>query len=420
MSCDLLKEFGDPQESPRRYVPGQSEASGQGNNEDDFGDFEGPESPKTNVGSDGTVSIQDVLIIKQPQHAFIQEHQTPSNDDNEWGDFNGTEILFDAERLKADESSRWHQSNSHQPQNNEPLAEKPMKVSLLPIDSREAITRKIKPVQVKPTELYDFVQAENWEPVVAGQDLMLPTTTTTLGTSSTIPKVEVKHNSTVHMRDMGPPPSNIPPPSVLLSLVSNLLQSLPDDVRNIVTQNRASSDPHEALDQPRVDQIKAALSTTRVAARIIAGRKLRWKRDNLLSQSMKIGPAGKSGGMKLTGVDKTESRREDQETAEALAAWRKQAGPLRSTISMVNVHLPGSGSVVPEISENMPIRVVKPSEGAVIAPKCCFLCGIKRDERVTKVDVNVEDSFGEYWTEHWGHVECVAFWDNHKHSLPHR
>lgn len=439
MSGDLLKEFGDTHENPWSHVPSQVTASGQGNDEDDFGDFEGPESPKTNLGtqvelglpdfsksrhylsgSENTVSRQDVETSKQPQSASIEETQTPSNDDNEWGDFSGTEVLFDADRLKADESSHWHQGNLHQPQTNKLLAEQPMKVSLLPIESRQAMTPKVKPTQVKPTNLYDFDQAENWEPVVVVQNPMFPKSTTTLEASSTIPKVGVKPGSMARSRDMGPPPSNIPPPSVLLSLSSNLLQALPNDVKNIVTQNRASSDPHEALDRSRVDQMKVALSTTRVAARIIAGRKLRWKRDNLLSQSMKIGPAAKSGGMKLAGVDKLESRREDRETAEALGVWEKQVGPLRSTTSMANVHLPGNDFAIPEISENMPIRVVKPSEGAVTAPKCCFLCGIKRDERVAKVDVNVEDSFGEYWTEHWGHVECVAFWDNHQHSLPHR
>lgn len=153
----------------------------------------------------------------------------------------------------------------------------------------------------------------------------------------------------------------------------------------------------------------------------MAGRKLRWKRDNILSQSMKIGTAsGKTSGMKLAGVDKAETRREDQEAAEALRAWKQQVGPLRSTISMISTHLPGSGFSLPDIAEAMPIRVVKPSEGAVTAPKCCFLCGIKRDERVAKVDVDVEDSFGEWWREYWGHIDCVAFWENHKTSLRQR
>ena len=437
MSFDLLNEFGNPQESPWSHVTGQSVASGENSDEEDFGDFESPESSKPNIGTqfgpisrlenqlflpsvEGTVSKQDAGASRQPQFASFQEAEKPSNDNNEWGEVNGTAILFDAERFKDDISSHTRQNNLHQPQSDESLTERPMKVSLLPIASREVITRRVKPVHVKPTELYDFDQAENWEPILVGQEPMLPGGTLTLGGSSTIPKSEANSVSMVETTDMGTPPSNVPPPSVLLSLIVNLLQSLLDDVRNNVTPYYTFSNLHEAFDQWRIDHLRAALSTVSVAARIVAGRKLRWKRDSLLSQSMKIGPAGKSTGMKLTGVDKAESRREDQEAAEALNVWRRHVGPVRSTVSKVNAHLPGTDLAIPEISEHMPIRVVKSSEGAVSAPKCCFLCGIKRDERVAKVDVNVEDSFGEYWTEHWGHVECVAFWNVHQHSLPHR
>jgi len=38
------------------------------------------------------------------------------------------------------------------------------------------------------------------------------------------------------------------------------------------------------------------------------------------------------------------------------------------------------------------------------------VCALKRNERVVKVDFEVEDVFGEWWTEHWGHKACVAFW----------
>ncbi|KAK4697330.1 hypothetical protein P7C71_g723, partial [Lecanoromycetidae sp. Uapishka_2] len=131
---------------------------------------------------------------------------------------------------------------------------------------------------------------------------------------------------------------------------------------------------------------------------------------------MRIGPAGgKIGGMKLAGLDKTESRREDAEAAEAVHAWKQQVGGLRSAVTTAKLQIN-----VPDITETIPIRVMRPSEGAVAASKCCFLCGIKRDERVAKVDVQVEDSFGEWWTEHWGHVDCCSFWADHKGSLNQR
>ena len=199
-------------------------------------------------------------------------------------------------------------------------------------------------------------------------------------------------------------------------MIGTILGSLATNIKQITS--------YQLLDQPStISQLRALLSTIGAAARVLAGRKLRWKRDNLLSQSMKIGPArsGKTGGMKLAGVDKAESRREDQEAAEVLQVWKQQAGPLRSTIAALNGQIPENERLkIPEIADSMLIQQGKPSEGMVTAPKCCFLCGIKRDERVAKVDFDVEDSFGEWWVEHWGHVDCVAFWENHKDFLRRR
>ncbi len=160
----------------------------------------------------------------------------------------------------------------------------------------------------------------------------------------------------------------------------------------------------------------------RAATRIIAGRKLRWKRDTHLSQSMKIGPAhsGKTGGMKLRGMDRTESLREDREVAEALSTWKKQLGDLRAAITMANAEIRGTVLSVPHISDNLHIRGAKIEEGAMTAPKCCFVCGLKREERLEKIDVDVEDSFGEWWTDHWGHLDCRIFWGRHKGSLEQR
>ena len=80
----------------------------------------------------------------------------------------------------------------------------------------------------------------------------------------------------------------------------------------------------------------------------------------------------------------------------------------------------GYGLSIPELAEKMPIRVVKFSEGGIIAAKSCFLCGLKRDERIDKVDMHIEDSFGEWWIDHWGHVDCVIFWDEQKDHLQQR
>lgn len=219
-----------------------------------------------------------------------------------------------------------------------------------------------------------------------------------------------------------PPPSNIPPPSILLLLAATLFQSLPAEIKQLVASMKPHASEVAGPEQSAIDEILLRLSYTRAIARVIAGRKQRWKRDTHLAQSMKIGPAeaGRSSGMKLTGIDRQESRREDQEAAEVVRIWKQHAGSLRASIASANAQYASKNLAFPEIETNMPVRIAKAGEGALTAPKCCFLCGLKRDERVQKIDIDIEDSFGEYWIEHWGHLDCKAFWEAHERSLQHR
>lgn len=217
-----------------------------------------------------------------------------------------------------------------------------------------------------------------------------------------------------------PPPTNIPPPSVLLAMFPQLFNlpqsSLFQAVANqpFALKNRILSDPST------IDFLRAYILLATVAARIIVGRKLRWKRDTLLSQSMKIGRAvahGK-GGMKLTGVDKAEATREEREAADLVRIWREQVGRLRSAVAAANssLHDQSAHLAVPEITETMTVKSV----GALTAPKACVLCGLKREERIAKIDFQVEDSFGEWWVEHWGHRACRNFWQEHENKLKQR
>jgi hypothetical protein len=217
------------------------------------------------------------------------------------------------------------------------------------------------------------------------------------------------------------PPTNIPPPSVLLALFPPLFD-LPQSTLFKVVANQTFSLKNRIISDPAtVDFLRAYLLIAVVAARLIAGRKLRWKRDTLLSQAMKIGPAAASGkgGMKLAGVDKAEATREDREAADVVRVWREQLGRLRSAIAVANSSIKDTSAhlVIPEINEAMH---VKTQEGSLTAPKPCIVCGLKREERISKVDVQVEDSFGEWWVEHWGHRACRNFWLEHESKLRHR
>ncbi len=155
-----------------------------------------------------------------------------------------------------------------------------------------------------------------------------------------------------------------------------------------------------------------------VAARIIAGRKIRWHRDKFLSQSMSISAAG-SKGMKLAGVDKTQTTREDREAADVVSNWKSQVGRLRSAVVSANSTKKSGGAQlkIPEISDTMQVQTAR---DVPTAPNACVICGLKRNERLSKVDHEVEDSFGEWWVEHWGHVACKRFWLQHENTLRQR
>ena len=179
------------------------------------------------------------------------------------------------------------------------------------------------------------------------------------------------------------------------------------------------------LGHPASHQIlKGYIGHLFVLARIIAGRKLRWKRDQHLSQSMRIGPAaaGGKGGMKLAGVDKSEVAKEDREVLDTLRLYKGQIGKLRSAVSAASA-MPSTAklSPVPDISDPMPVKILKPGEGGITAPHACALCGLKREERVARVDMEIEDSFGEWWVQGTNmHVACLEFWNQFSWKLKSR
>lgn len=215
-----------------------------------------------------------------------------------------------------------------------------------------------------------------------------------------------------------PPPINIPPPSVLLSAFPQLLGQAnetlykPISGQAFTVKNRILSDPKT------IEFLRGYLQLATVAARIIAGRKQRWHRDKFLAQGMSISAAG-SKGMKLAGIDKSQAAREDREAADVLDLWKEHVGRLRSSVAAANTSIkdPSSHIKIPELRQNMSIQTAK---GVMQAPKACVICGLKRDERLPRIDVDVEDSFGEWWVEHWGHTACKRFWLAHEGTLRQR
>lgn len=203
-------------------------------------------------------------------------------------------------------------------------------------------------------------------------------------------------------------PTNIPPPSILLELFPQLFERLRQDG----TEARRNLQQREILESVSL----SIINTLKTIARVIAGRTLRWKRDAILSQSMRIGPArsGKTGGMKLSTVNKNEDIKEQQEAVDVINMWRDRAALFNSVIQAAGKR------PVQVVLENTRVTTAMASQGAIKAPHACALCGLKRDERIPKIDENVEDSFGEWWTEHWGHTECRQFWEDNMGLLGQR
>ena len=433
MSSDLLNEFGIPANTSNGSAKERA-VRDAAVEEDDFGDFETPETSGENtIEHANSCQSLNMLAAVPDIHKHTNTEWITGKDrvqsltslgsdvnpnDDARGELTDDSVFFDTDQAIAE-------GNSHlarmQISSNHLEHRKTATVSLLPVNRQRTVIPSRSPVQDPPSVMYDFNQSDDdWEPSNLAQDVKSPAKGSAVIAFTTTTESGDKPNIEAMPAVSGPTPSNIPPPSVLLAIVARQFQLVFNNVKDALCSKDLSLDS-DSYNQARIRAIQKVLATVRAGARILAGRKLRWKRDNLLSQSMKIGPAsGKASGMKLTGIDKTENRREDQEAVEVLSAWRKQVGPLRSTISAIKSKRPEGGLMLPHISENMPVRSVKSSEGAVTAPKACFLCGIKRDERIEKVDIDVEDSFGEWWCEHWGHVDCVAFWEKHKSSLPQR
>jgi len=215
-------------------------------------------------------------------------------------------------------------------------------------------------------------------------------------------------------------PTTIPPPSVLLPIFSSTITTLTNTFLAPLSSLAPTTKTTLLTSTNTSALLRAHAIFTHVLAHVLAGRKLRWKRDKYLAQSMSIGPSGARSGMKIAGLDKSEIGREDQVAGDVLAVWGKQVGRLRNVVGAFNAAVGEKGRIgpMPELAETMPVRVAKGAEGAVVGLQPCALCGLKREERVAKVDSEVEDSFGEWWVEGVNmHTSCAVFWEGWQDDL---
>ncbi|KAH8722490.1 hypothetical protein GQ44DRAFT_711877 [Phaeosphaeriaceae sp. PMI808] len=261
-----------------------------------------------------------------------------------------------------------------------------------------------KPATPKPDDDWDTF--DDWE-------ASIPTKAETKRSSKILPDkgMGAAHSSSTPPPIISPvtneaqpgelPPTNVPPPGVLLSLFPTLFAEAQDKLfkpmaaQTLPMRNKLLAEPATIM------YLEGYLMLANVVAHIIAGRKLRWKRDQHLSQGMKIGPASSraTSGMKLTGIDKGENMKEERETSDVVRVWKEQVGRLRHIVSGANQIKAGTLGLVPDVQETMSVKTLKQSEGGIPARLACMMCGLKREERVTASDMVVEDSFGEWWID---------------------
>ena len=256
------------------------------------------------------------------------------------------------------------------------------------------------PHEQSNSESTDMWFGDNWEAFEDGEPERKETLAASLvvpASREDIPKSKLPTKSAMVALER---PTNIPPPSSLLLLLSSVFEQL--HINNASNQ------------QSKTDLGSRVVLVFRTASRIVAGKTLRWKRDTILAQSLKIGQAGKGGGMKLAAINKGESLKEEREAGEMISCWSRYVHEFNNIIAQAQLRphrmkLSASPSLKILAHSNIPDT-----------SKQCAICGLKRTERVNEVDTDADDLFGEFWTEHWGHRDCYEFWYSYKDLLGQR
>lgn len=400
--------------------------------EDDWGEFEGPEGTAQQSTSQQTEPVRLHAGVSAFQHhtapqvaGATSSFDLLSLDDTTSAPIQGLEKsqgiaqqavnALPESTWEDDSFDDWGEFTEGQPPATAPaLPAKPAKPA-------NEVQQSTKPAPPQPTweddsfeEWDDFTDDPSAPPAPApSQPKSRPSPKPTSQTSPSTSTPPIRNF--ISPTTVSPPtvrPTNIPPPSVLLDLLVTLLNNLQKEA---LTAKRTPPSPPTSTATATPAKIHNTLTT---AAYIIAGRTLRWKRDTILSQAMRIGPAhaGKPGGMKLLSVNKHEDVKEEQDAVDVVTLWRERA-------ALFNAVIQGAGlRAIPPVSDPGALKVVtaRLEQGALKAGHACALCALRRDERVLRVDEGVEDSFGEWWTEHWGHTGCRVFWERNSRLLGQR
>jgi hypothetical protein len=348
--------------------------------DDDFGDFEGEQNVGKNVEAPATSSSALVDLLGDMNVAQSQPQSSSRRD------VGGAKPLSESQMPTRKDAKGTKGSFGAIPKAKQP-ASKPEPV-----------------LQEKDDQGWD--EFDDWEasiptqaPTKLSSKLKAANATPNTGSSAMPPPILSPMTAEPQPGEL--PPTNVPPPGVLLSLFPSLFAEAqeklfkPMAAQPLPMRNKLLAEP------ATIAYLEGYLMLANVAAHIIAGRKLRWKRDQHLSQGMRIGPASSraTSGMKLTGIDKGENMKEEREVSDVVRSWKEQVGRLRHVVAGVNQIKAGTLDRGPDLQETMPVRTLKQAEGGIPARQPCMLCGLKREERVTAADIATDDSFGEWWID---------------------
>jgi hypothetical protein len=354
--------------------------------------------PSGDIRSNRNTGSSDFFSLTAAEHALPLEHKhqpttariVAVEDDEGWGDFEDAENVSDL-----------------RPPNALKAPVQPTVQNVTSLKIAKVRTKSTTPQQVLPaSEAADFGE---WDEFEDDTSTVIPKATQK---SSNVPASSVESAAKASaIPKESKRPTNMPPPAILLSL-------LPLSTAELVSQILSAS--------THVYTSSQLLAYHRVACRLIStpARTLRWRRDTILAQSMRISVAGKmttSGGvgaMKLSSVNKGEIAREEREAAEAVEVWNKNLHQFSKTFAGSGMKLPPGVRL--RLSMDIGIKPLK-GGGAIQSTIICPLCGLKRNERTIGADdIGMEDIFGLYWLEDWGHVDCAEWWYRWKDDLSQR
>ncbi len=263
MSLDLMKEFGsqsqNPRDNPWADTVGQKQAGPEStDDDDDFGDFEVP-NDQTSANKQGQCS-RDVIGGTDPSSDLSSVGELVDLSD---GSYNRMESLIPQASATITISERSHSLSGRRAEDQSMLinashsqlqgayiiSEKPLVPETLEDEDWDNFVEYSIPSATDQrstqkdnlrTQNVDF-NRQTRKPSSSLSNSLEASEEVTASLASPATIERIKPPRPVETDCLGSPPSNIPPPSILLLLIETMFQSLLADIRKIISSTDAST-----------------------------------------------------------------------------------------------------------------------------------------------------------------------------------